>query len=87
MKINGIRCTKCNDIIYSRARHDYHPCNCGSVFIDGGFDYIKISGSSWVPVSFEINATKKQLYNSWNTYDEKKVKFSGHYDGNYEVKK
>lgn len=43
MKIKAIRCPKCRDVIYSRARHDCRQCGCGFVAIDGGFDYLKVS--------------------------------------------
>ena len=42
MEIKGIQCPKCNDKIYSRARHDCRYCSCGYCFIDGGFDYARV---------------------------------------------
>lgn len=39
-----IKCKKCGDIIESKSRHDMVWCKCGSVAIDGGNNYIKISG-------------------------------------------
>ena len=39
-----IRCKKCGDIIQSKNRHDMVWCKCGAVGIDGGKDYVKISG-------------------------------------------
>lgn len=43
MKIikNSIQCKHCNDIIESIHRHDYVPCSCGKVAVDGGKDYLK----------------------------------------------
>lgn len=38
---DGIRCLDCKDIIYSVNRHDYHPCKCKNVAIDGGRDYTR----------------------------------------------
>ena len=38
----AIKCTNCNDVIYSVMRHDYRSCECGAVTIDGGRDYVKI---------------------------------------------
>ena len=35
----GIRCPRCQDVIYSNSRHDWERCLCGAVFIDGGWDY------------------------------------------------
>lgn len=39
-----IRCKKCGDVIESKYRHDMVWCSCGAVAIDGGNDYVKISG-------------------------------------------
>ena len=38
--INGVK-AKDGEIIYSRYRHDYHTSADGSVFVDGGRDYLK----------------------------------------------
>ena len=40
-----IKCKKCGDIIWSKHRHDMAWCKCGSVAVDGGSDYVKISGN------------------------------------------
>jgi len=37
----GIKCSQCGDIIVSKHRHDFVVCTCGSVFVDGGDDYLK----------------------------------------------
>lgn len=41
MKIHSIKCTDCNDTIFSFHQHDYQKCQCGNSFLDGGFDYIR----------------------------------------------
>lgn len=41
----GGKCSNCNDIIYSRDRHDCRPCECGQCFLDGGKDYVRSSGN------------------------------------------
>lgn len=41
---NCIRCTKCNDIIESKHRHDFKFCTCGAVAVDGGHDYLRRCG-------------------------------------------
>lgn len=43
--INGIIADN-GEIIYSRYRHDYRESEDGSVFIDGGRDYVKFSSSN-----------------------------------------
>ena len=40
---NRVKCLMCGDTIESRHRHDFVPCSCGNVAVDGGLDYIKRS--------------------------------------------
>lgn len=67
LEVNAIKCTLCNDIIYSRAVHDFHCCSCESVCIDGGFDYTKISGEpeNVQSTSLTLDANMAELYNDW----------------------
>lgn len=44
MKVTAIKCKICNDVVWSRDRHDCHSCKCGKVAIDGGRDYTRILG-------------------------------------------
>ena len=37
-----IRCRACLDVIQSMHRHDFVPCSCGAIFIDGGSSYTRI---------------------------------------------
>lgn len=66
MKISAIKCLKCGDKIFSRARHDFHGCGCQDCFIDGGFDYLKISGDNFEIVEIDVDVSKEELYNDWN---------------------
>ena len=67
MKIAAIQCGQCDDIIYSRARHDFRWCNCKHCAIDGGRDYIKTTGIFITYIEVDVNATEQELYNDWNT--------------------
>ena len=79
MKVNAIKCKNCNTIIYSRATHDFHWCPCGRCAIDGGFEYIKITGDrrDWEFVEYGVldnlsdGDAKNVLYNDWNLKDNK----------------
>ena len=75
MKIYGIQCPSCKDIIFSRARHDFRFCSCGETAIDGGFDYTKVSFNEKysVPKSIELemSVTREQLYQDWNKKTDK----------------
>jgi len=43
--INKAQCNKCKDIIESVHRHDFKFCKCGSIYVDGGKDYIRRGGN------------------------------------------
>ena len=42
---NELICKKCNDVIYSKHRHDFNYCKCGSVAVDGGLSYLRRVGN------------------------------------------
>lgn len=46
MKIarNAAKCRKCNDEIESMHVHDFKYCKCGTIFVDGGKDYVRRGG-------------------------------------------
>jgi len=73
MDIKAYVCPLCGDKLYSRARHDFRRCSCGSMFVDGGLElytrigfpdgmlkYIKIETIRLLGVTEEV------LYNDWN---------------------
>lgn len=69
MQVNAIQCSHCNDIIYSRARHDFHYCSCGSCFIDGGFDYTRYGANDLKDITdleIEVDASTYELFEDWN---------------------
>ena len=41
----GLRCPRCQDVIYSNSRHDWEKCLCGALFIDGGWEYMRWGGA------------------------------------------
>lgn len=43
--LNQVQCLNCGDIIQSHHRHDFKTCNCGSLTVDGGSDYIRRLGN------------------------------------------
>lgn len=56
-----IRCKRCGDVIQSLSRHDFRSCKCGSVFVDGGSDYLRYGWpdgdeAEWVEVLEEDGA-------------------------------
>ena len=45
IKSNKAMCLMCHDVIESRSRHDWVPCTCGAIFVDGGLDYLRRGGN------------------------------------------
>lgn len=41
---NAIKCGECGEVVESIFRHDFKWCKCESVFVDGGFDYLRRGG-------------------------------------------
>lgn len=73
MKINAIKCKKCKDVLYSRARHDLRWCSCNSVGVDGGFEYQKLLYETEEPerLIIDVNAEKSDLYFDWTWNHDK----------------
>lgn len=46
MKVQGIRCPKCEAELWSRHRHDMRSCPCGYCYVDGGRNYTRVG---WGP--------------------------------------
>ncbi len=69
LEVTGALIKATGEIIYSRARHDFHYDETGSVAIDGGFDYVKTSFKSMDDFEFVTlrlkGVTKKMLYDDW----------------------
>lgn len=41
-------CPSCGDVLISTHVHDFRTCSCGKSTLDGGRDYIKFSGLTWI---------------------------------------
>lgn len=59
-RYNGIKCAKCGDEITSNHIHDFKWCSCESVAIDGGDEYVKVTGKSENIIN--------QSYSAYSTY-------------------
>ena len=69
MKLKAIHCLGCDDIVYSRAQHDFRECSCGCVYVDGGFNYFKygaLPGAEFNAIEVDIDVTLETLYEDWN---------------------
>ncbi len=49
MKYNIAKCLACDTVLWSVNRHDYMTCKCGSLSIDGGIEYRKVSYNDKIP--------------------------------------
>ena len=74
-KVTAVKCPKCGNVIFSRARHDFRSCSCGTISIDGGFDYTRVLFSPDIeppkPFPLEVEQTRKELYVDWNFSTDK----------------
>jgi hypothetical protein len=51
----SVKCLSCGDVLVSRHRHDFSTCECESITVDGGFDYLKFSSENAENISiFEV---------------------------------
>ena len=74
MKVNAYQCLFCGDIVYSRALHDFRECSCKKMFVDGGFDYIRVGYNTTFGVKLKVvklRTTRKELFNDWNEGKDK----------------
>uniref|UniRef100_A0A6M3LEM0 DUF7695 domain-containing protein n=1 Tax=viral metagenome TaxID=1070528 RepID=A0A6M3LEM0_9ZZZZ len=44
---NKAKCLKCGDVIESRSVHDFVWCNCHSIAVDGGREYLRRVGEAF----------------------------------------
>jgi len=56
---NKAQCRKCGDIIESTYRHDFVWCECHTIFVDGGIDYLRRGGDfdDFIDLSEAIDET------------------------------
>lgn len=73
MDISAYLCPRCDTLLYSRARHDYRPCPCGDIAVDGGLDYSRIRYKHKFPknIKLSLDVTESQLYDDWNRRHDK----------------
>lgn len=73
MKIKVYTCPRCLTSVYSRTRHDYRWCPCNTIAVDGGLEYTRVVWKDTLPEShdIEVDATREQLYDDWNSRQDK----------------
>jgi len=63
---------KCFDIIESHHRHDFVSCKCGTIFLDGGMDYIRYGGGTGDMTLNDINLLTEYKQGSQKWVNDKK---------------
>ena len=68
MKVTAAFCPECNVWIFSRCPRDCRDCPGKHIFIDGGFEHLRLGFTGKLPRTkdFNIRATKAELYIDWN---------------------
>lgn len=72
--VRAYECPNCHDLVYSRARHDFRRCSCGAIFVDGGFDYVRLGYvHDRAPrlVRKFVKATRDELFADWSSISDK----------------
>lgn len=81
MKVFGVYCYNCKNFVYSRARHDFNPCDCWELnkhfafAIDGGqSDYFKLTSGDKSLFKFlhiDIDQNEDELISDWSSQENK----------------
>ena len=73
MIIKAYRCKTCEDILFSRAKHDYRTCSCGKVAVNGGIEFLQVRSMNQYPekVELDIDITEEELFADWNSRRDK----------------
>ncbi len=87
--VKAIKCLQCDDIIYSRANHDYRSCSCRGVSVDCGHhiqdiknnNIMRVVGSNYkiieITLDIPIDKAPKILYDDWNNRVNKYGRIAG----------
>ena len=69
MRLKAIHCKNCDEVLYSRAQHDFRECSCGYINVDGGQHYFKygaIPGAEFDVTEIDVDVSLNDLYDDWN---------------------
>lgn len=58
---NAAKCAKCHDVIQSVHRHDFVECECGSIFVDGGNEYMRAGGAKEDFIALYVSTDKQYI--------------------------
>lgn len=63
---NRAKCKICGDIVESNRRHDYIPCKCRAMAVDGGHAYLK---RVWDPKYGDKDDVIEEMIETEGSYD------------------
>lgn len=90
MNIKGIYVIATNEILYSRAKHDYRESEDGKCAVDGGFSYFSVLGDKkrWIAVELNGDVLLHLILNIDYRYQKKTSKsFPKGYHGRFKITK
>lgn len=90
MRINAIYCINTNEILYSRATHEYCTSEDNSCSIDGGFDYCLVNGNTdkFVMIDLDGDYLLKFILGSDYRYANTKAhEYPQGYHGRFKISK
>ena len=58
---NAAKCAKCHDVIQSVHRNDFIECECGSIFVDGGNEYMRAGGAMENFIALYVSTDKQYV--------------------------
>jgi len=69
MIIKAYQCKVCEDILFSRAKHDYRTCSCGKISVNGGIEYLRVTSTNQFPnkIELDLEITERELFVDWNS--------------------
>jgi hypothetical protein len=70
MKVAALKCPVCEEVIWSKTRHDFRNCACKRCAIDGGRAYTKVSHDPDIRPIIGVLDTRT---NQFSTDDEEEL--------------
>ncbi len=69
MIILACKCKFCEDILFSRDKHDYRTCSCGKLAVNGGLASLRTTSRNHYPEKVELvlEVTEEELFTDWNS--------------------
>lgn len=60
--MNKVQCLKCKDLLPLNTKYRLVYCSCDSTGVDGGPNYVRVLGDSWILVDEDGNVVPVESY-------------------------